>query len=83
MQTTIRFLDDLAKVGASILGLAFGVKDEVKSRLKAKAENIGRRMDFVTRDEFEVVRAMVQRAREENEKSSKRLDSLEHHHKKS
>ncbi len=83
MQTTIRFFDDLAKVGASLIGLAFGVKEEVKTSLKSKAEGLARDMDFVTREEFEVVRSMAQKAREENEKASKRLDKLETRRKKS
>ncbi len=67
MQTTLKILDDIAKVGASLLGLAMGVKKELKHKLKANAENVAREMNLVTRDEFEVVRAMAQKAREENE----------------
>ncbi len=67
MQTTIKILDDIAKVGASLLGLAIGVKKELKHKLKANAENVAREMNLVTRDEFEVVRSMAQKAREENE----------------
>jgi BMFP domain-containing protein YqiC len=74
MQTTIKILDDIAKVGASLLGLAIGVKKELKHKLKARAENIAREMDLVTRDEFEIVRAMAQKAREENEVLKKQLD---------
>ena len=33
--------------------------------------------DFVTRDEFDAVRAMAQKAREENEALKARLDALE------
>ena len=33
--------------------------------------------DFVTREEFEAVRAMAQKAREQNEALSSRLDALE------
>lgn len=67
MQTTIKILDDLAKVGSSLLGLAFGVKKELKQKCKARAEHFARDMDLVTREEFEVVRAMAKKAREENE----------------
>lgn len=74
MQTTIKILDDIAKVGASLLGLAIGVKKELKHKLRAKAENVAREMDLVTRDEFEVVRSMAQKAREENEALREKLD---------
>lgn len=73
MQTTIKILDDIAKVGASLLGLAFGVKKELKHKLKANAENLARDMNLVTRDEFEVVRSMAQKAREENELLKKEM----------
>ena len=77
MQTTIKILDDLAKVGSSVLGLAMGVKDEMKNQVKACAQSWVRDMDLVSRDEFEVVRSMAQKAREENEKLKARLDKLE------
>jgi BMFP domain-containing protein YqiC len=76
MQTTIKILDDIAKVGASLLGLAFGVKTELQQKLKAKGENLARDMNLVTRDEFEVVRSMAQKAREENEVLKEQIDKL-------
>lgn len=76
MQTTFKIFDDIAKVGASMLGLAAGVRKELKNSLKAKAENVARDMDLVTREEFEVVRAMAQKAREENEQLKDELNRL-------
>lgn len=73
MQTTIKILDDIAKVGASLLGLAMGVKTELKHKVKARAENLARDMNLVTREEFEVVRSMAQKAREENEQLKEEL----------
>src|SRR5260221_14397992 len=78
MQTTIRFLDDLAKIGASFLGLALGVKNEVKAKLQAKKVHLVRDMDFVSRVEFEVVRSMAQKARQEFEEIKKKVNNLEH-----
>lgn len=74
MQTSIKILDDIAKVGASLLGLAIGVKKELKHKLRADAENVARKMNLVTRDEFEVVRSMAQKAREENEKLKEQIN---------
>ena len=76
MQTTFRIFDDIAKVGASFLGLALGVRSEFKNSLKAKAESVACDMDLVTREEFEVVRAMAQKAREENERLKEELKEI-------
>lgn len=77
MQTTIKILDDLAKVGSSVVGLALGIKNEMKQQVKSCAESWARDLDLVSREEFEVVRSMAQKAREENEKLKARVDKLE------
>ncbi|MBP6986383.1 MAG: accessory factor UbiK family protein [Alphaproteobacteria bacterium] len=76
MQTTFKILDDMARLGSGVLGLVLGAKNEMKKKCKAQAEHVARDMDLVTREEFEVVRAMAQKAREENEQLHKKIQDM-------
>ena len=77
MQTDNRILDDLARVASGAFSAMSGLKDEIEARLREQFERILARMDLVTREEFEVVKAMATKAREEQEALQARLDALE------
>jgi BMFP domain-containing protein YqiC len=76
-QTTNRIFDDFAKLMTEAAGAAEGMKQEAQSLFKSQSERILRDMDVVTREDFEAVKAMAQKAREENEALSKRITALE------
>ena len=59
------------------MGVAQGAKEEADTALKGLVDRWLADRDFVTRDEFDAVRAMAQKAREENEELKKRLDMME------
>jgi len=77
MQTDNRFLDDLAKVASGALGSMSGVKHEVEMRLQQQLERLLGRMNLVSRDEFEAMKAVAQAAREAQIRLEARLLSLE------
>lgn len=77
MQTDNKLLDDISRLGTSLLGGLQGVKQEIDQGLKRQLERILAGMNLVERDEFEAVRAMAQAAREENERLAARLAVLE------
>ena len=72
-----RILDDLAKVAAGALGGVAGVRQEVEAKLRHQFERILANMDVVSREEFEVVRAMAAKARTEQEALATRVAALE------
>jgi BMFP domain-containing protein YqiC len=76
-QTTNRFLDELAKLMTDAAGAAQGLRLEVETLLKAQGERVLREMDLVKREEFEAVKAMAGKAREENDRLEARLAELE------
>ncbi len=76
-QTNNRLLDELAKLLTDAAGAAQGVQREVSTLVRAQGERIVRDMDLVSREEFEAVKAMAQKAREENEALANRLAALE------
>jgi BMFP domain-containing protein YqiC len=72
-----RILDDLAKVAAGALGGVTGVRQEIEARLRQQFERVLANMEVVSREEFEVVRAMAAKARDEQEALAARLAALE------
>lgn len=77
MQTDNKFIDDMAKVASNALGVLAGVRDEFEATFRARLERWLADMDLVTRDEFEAVKAMAQKARVENQALEKRLAALD------
>lgn len=76
-QTNNRILDEFAKLMTDAAGMASGVRREVDTVIRAQAERILRDLDYVTRDEFEAVKEMAIKARDENDRLSARLSELE------
>jgi BMFP domain-containing protein YqiC len=72
-----RILDEFAKMMTDAAGAAQGVRREVETAFRAQAERILNSMDVVQREEFEAVREMAVKAREENARLAARLDALE------
>jgi BMFP domain-containing protein YqiC len=77
MQTENPLLDDLARVATGALGALTGLRGEVEGRLRDQLERVLARMDLVTREEFDAVRAMAAKARLEQEALTQRLDAFE------
>ena len=77
MQTQNRLLDDLARVASGALGVAAGMRAEVEARLREQFERVLAQFDLVTREEFDAVKAMAVKAREEQEALAARVAELE------
>ena len=76
-QTSNRFLDELSKLLTDAAGAAQGMRREVETIMKAQGERILREMDVVQREEFEAVKAIAVKAREENDRLAARVAELE------
>ena len=72
-----RILDDFAKLMTDAAGAAQGVRREVETAFHAQAERWLNSMDVVKREEFEAVREMAIKARDENEALMARIVALE------
>ena len=77
MQTRNPFIDDLTKMANGAMGAFSGVKDEVESRVRDQIARILDGMDIPRRDEFDAVKAMDARAREENEELKQQIAELQ------
>ncbi|MGW9232360.1 accessory factor UbiK family protein [Pseudorhizobium sp. NPDC055634] len=74
---TNRILDDFAKLMTDAAGAAQGLRREAETAFQSQAERFLNSMDVVKREEFEAVREMAARARDENEALKARIEALE------
>lgn len=77
MQTRNKVFDDISQLMTNAMGVAQGARTEAENAMKSLIDRWLADRDFVTRDEFDAVRAMAQKAREENEALKARLTALE------
>lgn len=72
-----RLLDELSRVMTGAVGVVQGVRNEADGFVRSQIERILRDADFVSREEFEVVRLMAIAARDENDRLAARLAEIE------
>ncbi len=82
MQSRNKILDDVSQLMTNAMGVAQGAREEAETALKSIIDRWLADHDFVTREEFDAVKAMAQKAREENENLKARLDAIEKKRKK-
>jgi len=77
MQSENRFFDDFAKFVNGAAGTVAGMGREAEASARSRAREWIGGLDFVSRDEFETVKAMAVAARDEADTLRARLDALE------
>ena len=82
MKSRNKILDDVSQLMTNAMGVAQGAREEAETAVKSIIDRWLADHDFVTREEFDAVKAMAQKAREENENLKARLDAIEKKRKK-
>ncbi len=77
MQTENKIFGDFAKLLNGAAGTLAGVGREAEAGARDRVREWVGGLDFVSRDEFEAVKAMAAAARDENDALRARLDALE------
>jgi len=77
MQTNSKFFDDISQLMTNAMGVAQGAKTEAETAMRGFIDRWMADRDFVTREEFDAVRAMSLKAREENAALAARIAALE------
>lgn len=77
MQSENRVFDDIVKVLNGAAGTLAGVGREAEASARSRAREWIGGLDFVSRDEFDAVKAMAAAARDEADALRARLDALE------
>ncbi|WP_353205314.1 accessory factor UbiK family protein [Sphingomonas sp.] len=77
MQADNKIFDDLVKFMNGAAGTLAGVGREAEAGARARAKEWIGGLDFVSRDEFDAVKAMAAAARDDADALRARLDALE------
>ena len=77
MQTRNKMLDDLSQLMTNAMGVAQGAREEAETAMRSVIDRWLADQNFVTREEFDAVRLIAQKAREESSALAARLDALE------
>lgn len=77
MQSENRFFDDFARFVNGAAGTVAGMGREAEAGARSRAREWIGGLDFVSREEFETVKAMAVAARDEADALRARLDALE------
>ena len=77
MQSRNKFLDDISQLMTNAAGVAQGARTEAETAMKGMLDRFLADRNLVTREEFDAVREMAIKAREENDRLSARLAEIE------
>ena len=77
MQAGNKLFDDMSKLMTNAMGVAQGAKTEAETAMKGFIDRWMADRDFVSREDFDAVRAMAVKAREENVALEARVAALE------
>jgi BMFP domain-containing protein YqiC len=72
-----KLFDDISQLMTNAMGVAQGARTEAETAIKSLVDRWMADRDFVTREEFDAVRDMAVKAREENVALAARLAALE------
>jgi BMFP domain-containing protein YqiC len=77
MQSENRLFDDFVKLMNGVAGTVAGAGREAEAQMRDRMKGFFGGMDFVSREEFDAVKAMAAAARDEADALKVRLDALE------
>ena len=77
MQSENPLIADFVKLMNSAAGTLAGMTREARDSARERAKEAIGGLDFVAREEFDAVKAMASKAREESEELKARIDALE------
>ncbi len=77
MQSDNPIVSDLVKLANSAAGTLAGMTREARDSARERVKEALGGVDFVSREEFETVKLMAAKAREENERLAERIAQLE------
>jgi BMFP domain-containing protein YqiC len=76
-KTDNRFFDEMAKAATGAVSALSGAREQIRNEIKTQINRFIAEMDFVPREDFEIVEAMAVEARLQNGKLEARIVELE------
>ena len=72
-----QFFDDMARMATGAVSAFQGFRQHIQGEVKSHINQFLAEMDFVPREDFEIVEAMAKKARSDHDKLLKRVEALE------
>lgn len=72
-----RILDDLAQMAGGTMSVFSGLREQIKSEIKSRVDEMAERLDLVPRADFDALQDMLKESRLKQEDILKRLEALE------
>lgn len=76
-------ISDLLKLGETALSVLLGAAQDFGAKAQSKRDTLVRKLDLVTREEFDAAFAMLKKIRAIQDSLEKRLEKIEEKNKKS
>lgn len=76
-KTDNRFFEEMAKAATGAVSAMTGIRQQIQGEIKTQINRFIVEMDFVPREDFEIVEAMAREARLQNTKLESRIAALE------
>lgn len=76
-KTDNRFFDEMAKAATGAVSAFAGIREQIQSEIKTQINRFIVEMDFVPREDFEIVESMARESRLQNAKLEARIEQLE------
>jgi len=70
-------MSDLLKLGETAFSILLGATKDIKSHVSESRDSLVRKMDLVTREEFDAAFAMIKKARQMQSDLDKRISQIE------
>ena len=77
MRENQKLIDDIMSLGGSVLGNLLGARHEMGAQARQRMESLSRRLNLVSREEFDSAFAMLAKARAMQEELHERLEVVE------
>lgn len=77
MQSENGLMDQVARLVTNAAGAAKGLRDEIATMAKTRAEKIANDLELVPREEFEAMKTVAMRARSDADSLRVRVEALE------
>lgn len=77
MSSREKIIDDVARVAGGAVGILSDAGKEAKAIVKSKVDTLAQDMELVPREDYEVLEAMVESLRAEQEELKERIEKLE------
>jgi len=77
MRPDPRIFDDIARVAGGAVSVLSGLREQIRSEIKTRVEELATRLDLVPRDDLDALQSRIDALQADQRKINQRLDLIE------